>query len=389
MNVDGDDIVTALISQCQSPPKRRRGRPRKIQKKPNSGLDSGLPVSARAPKKQEGAKGRKLEEQESERKTMGMKGEGKETSSEEEIILHLPISVKDINKYSDCLNVLKKSNESEEKYNNKQIFQKRTQKTGQVANSVFTITDMSCNSSPEGYDSNDSELIETIKAKDDEIKKLREEIKEYKNIIDSSIATGMNSRTVRKMDIKFIRMEGGKQIVAESTDKACFWCTEGFKTIPCYLPEKLVEETYYVSRIFCSYNCAAAYNIDMDDYRVWDRYSLINKLYNTMYEADITVNAAPPREALKKYGGPLSLEEFRSASLLSNKEYRFVMPPMVSIVPSIEEGYKDDPRSKLNTLEDKDNLVLKRTKPLPNANNTLINKIGLKKRQVQASSLVK
>ena len=35
---------------------------------------------------------------------------------------------------------------------------------------------------------------------------------------------------------------------------------------------------------FCSYNCAAAYNLNMNDYNIWNRYSLLKKMYEPFFD---------------------------------------------------------------------------------------------------------
>ena len=39
----------------------------------------------------------------------------------------------------------------------------------------------------------------------------------------------------------------------------------------------------------------------------------------------------------KKFGGRLSIKEFRNINNNYNKDYKLVIPPMVSIIPMIEE----------------------------------------------------
>jgi hypothetical protein len=174
------------------------------------------------------------------------------------------------------------------------------------------------------------------------------------------------------MDIDLISVKDGKSLVVDKTDIACWWCTCNFNTPPCFIPEKVVENTYHVFGCFCSFNCAAAYNVSIDDYKVWDRYSLIKKLYNNIYNNNNEILVAPPRESLNKFGGPLTIEQFRRNNQIVKKKYRMIMPPMVSIVPYIEESYVDNSKfKKLKIMNSEDDFVLKRSKPLPNTKNTL------------------
>jgi hypothetical protein len=52
------------------------------------------------------------------------------------------------------------------------------------------------------------------------------------------------------------------------------------------------------------------------------------------------IKLAPPQETLKIFGGHLSIEDFRNTTCDDskyNKSYNVIEPPMVSIIPTIEE----------------------------------------------------
>ena len=52
---------------------------------------------------------------------------------------------------------------------------------------------------------------------------------------------------------------------------------------------------------------------------------------------DINIVNAPPREILDKYGGSKTIDEYRSILSTNNKEMNIRMPPLVPIVPFVEE----------------------------------------------------
>ena len=327
----------------QQPQKRKRGRPRKNQ------------VIDKQEKKQ---KGKKPVEKKKLFKTID--------DNEEEIILHIPgLSLSDVQnlKATETKTVTEKSSSSPQDTD------------------IFTIADISGNYSSSEDDDNkfgivieNDEIIKKLKEKDVVIKKLEDEIQKYRDILNENLISGIDHAKVTKMDINLISTKTGKSLVKDKTDIACWWCTCNFNTPPCFIPEKVVDNTYYVFGCFCSFNCAASYNVSIDDYKVWDRYSLIKKLYNTIYENNKDILVAPPRESLKKFGGPLSIEEFRRNHEVVKKKYRMIMPPMVSIVPFIEESYVDNSKfKKLKIMNGEDDYVLKRSKPLPNTKNTLQN----------------
>lgn len=289
--------------------------------------------------------------------------------NEEEIILHLPINSNDVKRYSKEETKLKNSNSSP------------------ADNNVFTITDISYdNSSDETINENQKDLLNRLKDQDTKIKCLESELEKYKELVKDDFSSGMVDKKVIKMNLNFFDIKNDKHIIVEKTEIACWWCTYNFDNLPCFIPEKFIENKYYVFGCFCSYNCAASYNINMNDYKVWERYSLLKKLYNTIFENNEDITIAPPREALQKFGGILSIENFRKNSRRCEKDYRFIMPPMVSIIPLLEESLNGiNKMKKIKLTDSDDNLVLRRTKPLPFTKNTLIETMGLIQKNKKAS----
>ena len=72
---------------------------------------------------------------------------------------------------------------------------------------------------------------------------------------------------------------------------------------------------------FCSFNCAIAYNLDLNDYKIWDRQSNIYQMKNKIDPLNkITIQPAPPRQTLHMFGGPYSISDFRKSFFILNKE---------------------------------------------------------------------
>lgn len=279
--------------------------------------------------------------------------------NEEEIILHLPISFKDlsINKVS------------------------QTNKAISPNTNIFTINDINSESTSESYEDNDiviQEMKDKIKEQEKQIKNLEKEIVDYKNLVTEDTSKGINSRKVHKMNLNFIDSCSGNQIVHEHTNIACWWCGYNFDTVPCFIPEKIYNDTYYVFGCFCSFNCAAAYNLKMEDSFVWNRYSLLKRLYNITYENIEEINVAPPREAFSRLGGPLTHEEYKKNCRKCSKEYRFIMPPMTSIATLIEEHHIENTKVNISLAELNRKSNLRRSKPLPNTRTTLFETLGFK-----------
>lgn len=90
---------------------------------------------------------------------------------------------------------------------------------------------------------------------------------------------------------------------------------------------------------------------------------MYKKLYNTNFSK---IEMAPPREALKMFGGYMSIEEFRDHCIKQDRAFQVVKPPMISIIPKIEENLHSKQRSvNENILQStQSKLKLTRTKPL-------------------------
>ena len=173
----------------------------------------------------------------------------------------------------------------------------------------------------------------------------------------------------------------------ESTNIHCWWCCHQFTNTPCALPEYYKKDKFYVSGCFCSFNCCASYNFSKNDDNIWERFSLLNLLYKKLYNQKfVKISLAPPRETLKIFGGYLSIEEFREVLIKNEKTYSVVKPPLISIIPKIEENISQNVKSKNgfplvneNILNKTQNsLKLKRNKPVTNPNNTLQSFMDLK-----------
>jgi hypothetical protein len=63
---------------------------------------------------------------------------------------------------------------------------------------------------------------------------------------------------------------------------------------------------------------------------------------------DIEINIAGPKELLEKYGGPMSIDQYRKNSKILGREYHKLMPPFIPINISFEEttNYKSDTKKK-------------------------------------------
>jgi len=202
--------------------------------------------------------------------------------------------------------------------------------------------------------------------------------------IDSKYEDDCRNNRIIKKNLKNIMYEfinaNNEKKWPESTNIHCWWCCNSFNDIPCALPEYYKKEKFYVNGCFCSFNCCSSYNFSRNDDAMWERYSLLNLMYKKLYNKNfVKINLAPPRETLKMFGGFLSIEEFREYSIRNDKSFNIIKPPLISIIPKIEENIYINKITKTinqNTNESilnktQNTLKLKRNKPITNPNSTL------------------
>lgn len=121
----------------------------------------------------------------------------------------------------------------------------------------------------------------------------------------------------------------------EKTDVCCWWCCHSFDTVPIGLPVDYKNDKFRVNGIYCSFACMKAENNDKKLYKD----SLIKFLYIKLtndYDKRKYIKPAPPRCALKMFGGELSIEDFRKNSN-ENKIYKLIEYPMFISRDYIEE----------------------------------------------------
>lgn len=222
-----------------------------------------------------------------------------------------------------------------------------------------------------------------------------EKIEENKNnkisVINTEIDNEKNNKMlfhkVNNILYEFISSNVDKEW-PKKTSTYCWWCCHSFDNTPCALPESYIKNKFYVYGCFCNFNCATSYNFSLNDNEMWERYSLLNLLYSKIYETKfVKINMAPPRETLRIFGGYMSIEEFREHSYKNDKNFKVIKPPLISIIPKIEENNYNLNKNKITFIPLNKELVekaentmkLKREKPIVNPNYTLQTFMDLKK----------
>jgi hypothetical protein len=167
---------------------------------------------------------------------------------------------------------------------------------------------------------------------------IEESTNEEKNITQTEELDEFDNSHFSHIHLKtpLIETIDGNFIVEENTKISCWWCSYTFDTSPVFIPERFYNDKFHVFGCFCCYNCAVSYIFSMNDYKVWDRYSLLKKMFSITYGKNIDISMAPEKEIFEKFGGCVSIDEWRKNSIKCTKEYRLVFPPMIPIIPIVE-----------------------------------------------------
>jgi|SaaInlStandDraft_5_1057022.scaffolds.fasta_scaffold74997_1 hypothetical protein len=293
----------------QNVQQRKRGRPKKNDVKPKQKLTSKLSSSNK-------------------------------DQEEEQLILHIPLYDNDGNSSDKNLFTMKDESETG---------------TEQAANAnsiklIESLTESEGDNSHES-DCNVEHLLFELQKRDVIINKLKSQLATQKTSSYDNIPIFIKNKDRHMMDLNLFSCVDGKQLVDEHTDIACWYCSCTFDTAPCFIPERYNSGKFHVFGCFCTYNCALKFNSELKDCRVSIRESLIKQLCIKIYGEKFTIHDTHDKFALSKFGGPLSIEEFRNNKLLCTKEYVIKLPPLIQLAPIVEEKYRDPSQNPKKSLK--------------------------------------
>jgi len=205
------------------------------------------------------------------------------------------------------------------------------------------------------------------------------------DVVVTATTKPMPCFTKMNLMVQFKDVHDAKKL-PEKTDIACFWCVHTFSHQPCIIPEREVNGIYNVYGNFCSPECGVAYLLKegIDPHVRWERMALLHRIYDQQGLGQIF--PAPARECLTVFGGPMSVDVFRATLLSKKVRVDLHMPPMVSILGSIDTKPIDffDSTSKASGLpvlpqrSVEEGLRLKRSKPLKDKESTLDTVMNIK-----------
>lgn len=175
----------------------------------------------------------------------------------------------------------------------------------------------------------------------------------YEQRIDSHTETinpNIKNVNISAINSPFGTDADGNIIVPECTHEVCLWDMHEINGVPVFLPDSYRDEKFHTSSWFCSLNCALAYNLKLDDYNVSERNSLLKWMYGKTGE---TIDPAPSYRIINKFGGLISIEDYRHNLITCEKDYRIVTPPMTFITQTLEEKMSHSkPTKKKATIMD-------------------------------------
>jgi hypothetical protein len=166
------------------------------------------------------------------------------------------------------------------------------------------------------------------------------------------------------------------EVYPSKTDILCWWCCHSFPTHPIGIPMRYDAnlDVFKVVGCFCSLNCAYAYSRKENmgilpcDFRF-----MYEKIKSPSTQNDVAhefiLHPAPERYLLKKFGGCMSIEEYRASFFNS---YEIMYTPMMPfgmlcdevLGRSLSKGWtKDGIRRPLEIRRAKKDLV--QTEPIP------------------------
>ncbi len=192
------------------------------------------------------------------------------------------------------------------------------------------IRDLALNIMP--YEDDYSMFTSSYSKEENEEIFIKSNVQESKEIVENSEKKSYYNMNVipRSLNTKDISLK-------IRTDIYCFWCCHKFDNSPIFMPCNLKGDTFIVKGIFCSFECCFSY---MSNHSKHSKNIHLLKYMYYLYTGKKffrePLRKAPEKECLKIFGGPLSIEEFRS----NCNSYEILTHPMSYVSGLIEKVHK-------------------------------------------------
>lgn len=179
------------------------------------------------------------------------------------------------------------------------------------------------------------------------IKNLSDENKDLKEYIDK--LTPMFNTEIKHYENNIFTDINDNIIEPKLTNLCCYNCCYEFNTYPLYdiigfKNGKFIISGNGNSKLFCSFNCYLTNILSDNDFNKKDR--LLKKLYYELYKDNIkdvsaiSFKPADDRLVLEKFGGPLTISEYRKNFKLILNEIKILQIPFIATPFIVEETTK-------------------------------------------------
>ncbi len=264
------------------------------------------------------------------------------------LIIHLPITSKDINKINSKnkkLEMIEEESEDNKVKKDDNIFLEMEEEKEKNKNKYLISSESSLHNKEINLTS-ELQVTETSENKkkcyncqylNERCNALHQKLQEFSNMknIQETMVNKIHDCNLKIVDNELFKWK-------EKTNLWCWWCSHPFDNIPFGLPIKFENNTYHVQGCFCSLNCAKSYNIKENNYRTSEVNTLIEDFRRELFGINsMPVSSAPPRQALKVFGGYLSIDDFRKEFYIMNKSIIHLSPTIAPVRNIFEEEYHD------------------------------------------------
>ena len=175
------------------------------------------------------------------------------------------------------------------------------------------------------------------------------------------VSLNMNEEIVKNENVKDISSklkELSKLLhnnIPVNETSSCFWCTCTFSNHPIFIPQHKQHDIFKCYGHFCSPSCAAGYLFqeNIDTSVKYERYQLLNLIYNKVYNYEKNIVPAPsPHYLLDKFCGNLTIDEYRN--LMGQDKVIFLMDkPLSRNYPELFEENNELQIHTINTYSKK------------------------------------
>ena len=185
------------------------------------------------------------------------------------------------------------------------------------------------------------------------IKKKRGRKPKENTIINNNPVFAEDTENIDNLIIKLKYEENNNDVMLSINDidnnfdknknncELCWNCCNAFNNNIIGLPIRYNNNRFYSVGDFCSLECATRYAYDNYN-NIYEIINIINLYNNIILNNNIKINMAPNKLVLKKFGGNIDIDEYRSNN--NNNIYNINLPIIIHLnnnVSKYEHKYND------------------------------------------------